>query len=70
MALYVPPLGGEDDVCEVLVVEEPREDLHHVVLVVVPLEAVLLVTRLTTHAAVCLYHWPTQNMSNLISENN
>lgn len=54
MALYVPPLGSEDDVGEVLMVEEPREDLHHVGLVVVPFEAVLLVTRLPAHAAVCL----------------
>ena len=54
MALYAPPLGSEDDIGEVLMVEEPREDLHHVGLVVVPLEAVLLVTRLPTHAAVCL----------------
>ena len=57
MALYVPPLGGEDDVCEVLVVKEPREDLHHVVLVVVPLEAVLLVTRLAAHPAPSVCHW-------------
>ena len=61
MALDVPPLGGKDDVCEVLVTEEPREHPHHVVLVVVPLEAVLLVTRLAAHAAVSVYHW-AQNM--------
>ena len=41
MALYVLALGCQDDVCEVLVVEEPGEHPQHVVLVVVPLEAVL-----------------------------
>ena len=62
MALYIPPLGGEDDVGEVLVTEESREDLHHVVLVVVPLEAVLLVPHLAAHAAVSGYHCSAQNM--------
>ena len=42
MALDVPSLGREDDVSEVLVAEEAGEDPQHVVLVVVPLEAVLL----------------------------
>ena len=56
MALDVPALGGEDDVCEVLVTEEPGEHPHHVVLVVVPLEAVLLVTRLAAHPAPSVCH--------------
>ena len=46
MALDVPSLGREDDVSEVLVAEEAGEDPQHVVLVVVPLEAVLLLLRL------------------------
>ena len=45
MALDVPSLGREDDVSEVLVAEEAGEDPQHVVLVVVPLEAVLLPRR-------------------------
>ena len=41
MALKVRPLCGEDDVCELLLAEQPGEHPQHVVLVVVPLEAVL-----------------------------
>ena len=60
MALYILALGCQDDVCEVLVVEEPGEHPQHVVLVVVPLEAVLLLllhphgSRYHAHRRKCL----------------
>ena len=42
MALNIFPLSCQDAVCEVLLGEEPREDSQHVVLMIVPFQAVLL----------------------------
>lgn len=42
MALNIFPLSCQDAVCEVLLGEEPCEDPQHVVLVIVPFQAVLL----------------------------
>ena len=42
MALYILSLGSQDAVCEVLLGKEPCEDSQHVVLVIVPFQAVLL----------------------------
>ena len=42
MALYIFPLSCQDAVCEVLLGEEACEDSQHIVLVIVPFQAVLL----------------------------
>ena len=42
MALNIFPLSCQDAVSEVLLGEEPCEDSQHVVLVIVPFQAVLL----------------------------
>ena len=42
MALNVFPLGSQDAVSEVLLGEQPCEDSQHIVLVIVPFQAVLL----------------------------
>ena len=54
MALNIFPFRANDDICEVLLVEKSGEDPQHVVLMVVPFQAVLLLAQTHLDTSVLL----------------
>jgi len=63
MALYMLSLCSDYDIGELLLPEQPGEDPQHVVLVVVPLEAVLLRPHGSTWAPHPFNHSNAPNLS-------